>query len=150
MVTMGMLALGCRDREEMALATERERQADPTPPTTPYVPPGMPYTEHAAPQPATGMQAGLRPANQIAQARCEQMQRCGNIAQGKKYPTMDACLTEVRRDWQEDLNAYECPQGYDQKELSECLSDLRNESCNSPLSRLGSAVSCRSSDICDD
>ena len=88
-VTMGMLALGCRDREEMALGTERERQADPTPPATPYVPPATPYTEHAAPQPATGMQAGLRPANQIAQARCEQMQRCGNIAKVRAHRAKD-------------------------------------------------------------
>ncbi|AKT36576.1 DUF6184 family natural product biosynthesis lipoprotein [Chondromyces crocatus] len=154
-VVMGVLALGCRSREEQALGTERERPVQ-APPATPNVPPVVPHAEQPhTQQPSTGMQhgagmqAGLRPANQIAQARCEQMQRCGNIAQGKKYANMDACLSEVRRDWQEELNAYECPGGYDQKELSECLSELRNETCNSPLSRLSSVVACRSSDICE-
>jgi hypothetical protein len=90
----------------------------------------------------------MPPAAQIAQARCELEQRCGRVGQGQRYQSMDACLTTVRQDWQEDLNAYECPGGFNQSELSECLAEIRTEGCESAVQKLGSFVACRASDIC--
>lgn len=137
---IGVLAAGCREREEQALGTERPGKEQISPGVPPGAPPGKPQ--------AQPIQAAQRPAQQIAQARCEQMQRCGNIGAGKKHATMSTCLSAVTAEWGEDLNAYECPGGFDSKELNECLSELRGEACDAPFQRLGSIIACRSSDIC--
>jgi hypothetical protein len=84
----------------------------------------------------------------IAQASCSREERCNNIGADKKYTSQQACLTRVQSDWQSDLNSRECPGGIDQKELSECLQEIRNDDCNNPMDSLGRFVACRESDIC--
>lgn len=146
---IGVLAAGCRgEREERALGTERPGQPQITPGVPPGAPPqAQPQEQPGQPQAEQGL-AGKTPAQQIAQARCEQMQRCGGIGEGKKHATMSTCLSAVTADFGEELNAFECPGGFDSKELNECLSELRGEACDAPFQRLGSILACRSSDIC--
>ena len=149
---IGVLSVGCSRREEQALGTERERTVTPAPqtlPDTPRVDQGAPYGAQPGAQDMNqGQVGGASPAAMIAQARCEQMQRCQNIGTDKKYGDMSSCLSTVRSDWAEDLNTFECAGGFDHKELNECLSEIRTEGCDNPIAKLGSFVACRPSDIC--
>lgn len=86
----------------------------------------------------------------LARARCDRELRCGNIANGKQYLTTDQCLTSVATEWREDLNRYECPGGFDQKDLDECMREIKNEDCRNPFDRLERIIACRASDICID
>ncbi len=86
--------------------------------------------------------------DQIAQARCAREMKCGNIAADKKFTTNEACLSETKRDFADDLNAEECPAGIDQKELDECLQEIKNEDCGNPFDTLGRLAACRTSDLC--
>lgn len=86
--------------------------------------------------------------NDIATARCEREQRCGNIGAGKSYESATACSSKLSQELQEELNGYECPQGISSKELQECMKAIREEECNSPLDKLARLAACRDSDLC--
>jgi hypothetical protein len=92
----------------------------------------------------------LPAAESIADARCAREQKCNNIGADRKYSSMSDCLTRVRNDWKDDLNARECPAGADQKELNECLAEIRNEDCNDPLDSLGRIAACTAAQICEE
>jgi hypothetical protein len=87
-------------------------------------------------------------ARNIASARCEREQRCSNIGADKKFPSLDACEAQVRNDWADDLNAYECPNGVVEKELEECLAAIRDEDCGSPFDTLSRVAECTAGQIC--
>jgi uncharacterized protein DUF6184 len=84
----------------------------------------------------------------LAEARCAREARCDNVGPDKKYSTVDDCLMRTRADWESDLNARECPGGVNQKQLDECLSEVRSEDCNSPLDTLERVAACTSGQIC--
>ncbi|NUP12156.1 MAG: hypothetical protein HOW73_39420 [Polyangiaceae bacterium] len=84
----------------------------------------------------------------IALARCEREQRCNNVGEGKKWKDSSQCNADISKDVRDDLNAEDCPGGVDQKELTECLSEIRNEDCGNPLDKLERVAACRESDIC--
>jgi hypothetical protein len=89
-------------------------------------------------------------ARNIAGARCDREKKCGNIGAEKKYASSSACEDQIRADWANDLNAYDCPGGVVDKELEECLNAIRNEDCNSPFDTLGRVSECMASQICAD
>jgi len=84
----------------------------------------------------------------ITEARCQREEKCGNIGAGEKYASVSICQQKVGAEWQQELNAYDCPGGVVVKELNECLEEVKNEDCSSPFDTLGRIVACRSSDIC--
>jgi hypothetical protein len=84
----------------------------------------------------------------IARARCEREQRCGNVGPGRKWPALEDCTRQITSDWRDELNAFECTGGIVEEELDECMGEIRNEDCASPLDTLGRIVACRASDIC--
>jgi hypothetical protein len=88
-------------------------------------------------------------AESIAQSRCEREQRCENIGGDKKFSSMDDCLARVRTDWKDDLNARECPGGVNRPQLDECMTEIRNEDCSSPLDTLERVAACTSGQICE-
>jgi hypothetical protein len=92
----------------------------------------------------------LPAASSIAEARCAREQKCNSIGADRKYSSMSDCLTRVRNDWKDELNARECPRGSDQKELNECLAEIRDEDCNNPLDSLGRIAACTAAQICED
>jgi hypothetical protein len=112
------------DRNDRALGTERDTRA----------------AEKAA------SIAGA--VNSIYEARCAREMRCDNIGADRKYASVDACRSKVQSEWSKDLNLSDCPGGIDQKELSECLQEIRNDDCNNPLDHIGRVAACRSSDLC--
>jgi hypothetical protein len=84
----------------------------------------------------------------IAQARCDRAARCQDVGGDKKYSSKQACVEKVKEDKLDGLNSEDCKFGIDQKELNECLTEIRNEDCNNPLDTLGRVAACRSSDMC--
>lgn len=86
----------------------------------------------------------------IANARCEREQLCGNIGAEQKFASSDSCEEEIKADWNDELNKYECPNGIVRAELDECLADIKKEDCGNPFDTLARVMSCNASDICDD
>ena len=87
-------------------------------------------------------------AEQLSHARCEREQSCGNIGNDKTYSSSQDCMARVSNDWKDDLNARECPGGINQKQLDECLAQIKAEACSSPLDTLARITECTSAQIC--
>jgi hypothetical protein len=87
-------------------------------------------------------------AEQIAESRCEREQQCGNIGKDKAYSSSQDCLARIQSDWKDDLNSRTCPGGINQKELSECLGQIRAEACESPFDTLARITECTAAQIC--
>ncbi|HWA76784.1 MAG TPA: DUF6184 family natural product biosynthesis lipoprotein [Polyangiaceae bacterium] len=85
----------------------------------------------------------------IAMSRCQREQTCNNVGADKKYSSASDCLTRIRADWKDDLNARECPGGINQKQLDECLTKIRNEDCGSPFDTLSRVSECTAAQICE-
>ena len=84
----------------------------------------------------------------IATARCDREATCNNVGADKKWATRDACLADLGEDLVDELNLSECPGGIVQKELDECLAEIKNESCNNPIDKIERLAACRESDLC--
>lgn len=87
-------------------------------------------------------------AEQIAQARCEREQQCGNIGNDQTFSSSQECLVRIQADWKEDLNARDCPGGVNEKELRDCLEQVRGEACSNPFDTLARITECTSGQIC--
>jgi hypothetical protein len=98
---------------------------------------------------STMSEAANSATDSIAEARCAREDRCTNIGDGKKYSTQQDCLARVRADWKDDLSARECPKGINEKQLSECVSQIRNEECSNPLDTLSRMSQCTAGQICN-
>ena len=93
--------------------------------------------------------SGTRPAaEQIALARCERERECGNIGPDKTYSSANDCMARIKHDWQDDLNARECPGGINQHELDECMAQVRAEACGNPFDTLARITECTQGQIC--
>lgn len=84
----------------------------------------------------------------LASARCAREQRCNNFGADKKFASHQDCMTKMKAEKYDELNAEECRGGINRKELEECLQEIRNDDCNNPLDTLGRLTACRSSDLC--
>jgi hypothetical protein len=85
----------------------------------------------------------------ISDARCTREEGCGNIGESKKYSSREDCLSRIRADWKDDLNARECPNGVNQSELDECLKAIRTEDCGNPFDTLNRLAACTKNQICN-
>jgi len=106
-----------------------------------------PYLEASNPTPANATRSA---AESIALSRCQREQTCNNVGPDKKYSSASDCLTRIRNDWKDDLNARECPGGVNQAQLDECLAKVRNEECGSPFDTLARVTECTAGQICRD
>lgn len=104
---------------------------------------------------ASAMADGMTPASrtrsaaeQIAQARCEREQQCGNIGPDKTYTSSQDCSLRIQSDWKDDLNARQCPGGINQEQLKECLQQIGAEACESPFDTLARITECTQGQIC--
>jgi hypothetical protein len=82
-------------------------------------------------------------------SRCQREQACDNVGPDKKYLSAGDCLTRIRSDWKDDLNARECPGGVNQHQLDQCLSKIRAEDCGSPFDTLSRLTECTAGQICE-
>jgi hypothetical protein len=108
-----------------------------------------PLAPASGPVMETPRSAASSAAESIAQSRCEREQRCDNIGGDKKFSSVDDCLSRVRTDWKDDLNARECPGGVNRAQLDECLSEIRSEECSSPFDTLERVAACTAGQICE-
>jgi hypothetical protein len=144
-----IIVAGCERRDDASpreVVTPAESPESPERATTP-----VGATREPTAQPPTevkGEPVHAQAIDAITNERCAREQRCGNIGADQKFSSHDECTTKTRSDWAGDLSAYECPGGIDQKELNECLAEIRNDDCNNPFDSLERIVACRSSDIC--
>ena len=115
--------------------------------------------ERPATQPSPPAVAGRDPAtsrpsapasarDSIAEARCAREQHCDNIGDSKKFSSEQDCLSRIRADWKDDLNARECPSGINQQQLNECLTAVRGEDCGNPFDTLSRVAACTKGQIC--
>ncbi|HYP89427.1 MAG TPA: DUF6184 family natural product biosynthesis lipoprotein [Polyangiaceae bacterium] len=131
-LTGGLIALvGCSKAHEAEPATAH----DATPVVTP--------TDNMTPASAT-----RTAAEQIAQARCEREQQCGNVGKDQTFSSSQDCLTRIRNDWKDELNARECPGGINDKQLSECVAQVKAEACSNPFDTLARITECTAGQIC--
>jgi len=81
-------------------------------------------------------------AAQIASVRCSHEEAC--TASERIFPSLDACITEVRTAHLQQLSGTACPKGVDPYALQRCIDDSRlQETCTeSPESCSGSRL-CR-------
>ncbi len=86
--------------------------------------------------------------SKIAEARCARELTCGNVGADKKFSDASSCMADVKKNFGKDLNAEDCPAGIDAKELSECVTEAKNEDCGNPFDAIGRAAACRKSDLC--
>lgn len=84
----------------------------------------------------------------IAMARCDREEKCQNLGTDRKFASREACLTEIQEDLSDDLKLSECPGGIVQKELDECLAEIRSEDCKNPIDKLERLAACRTTDMC--
>jgi hypothetical protein len=84
----------------------------------------------------------------IVAARCAREAACNNVGADKRFTSGDVCSQKLKADMRDDLSAKDCPRGIDQKELSECLDEIKNENCNNPIDMIGRLAACRTSDLC--
>jgi hypothetical protein len=87
--------------------------------------------------------------DEIALARCARERRCGNVGVEEDYASDADCVTEVKADWRDDLNALDCPGGIDGEALSDCLDEIRDEDCGDPVESLQRIAACNAADICE-
>lgn len=86
--------------------------------------------------------------DKIAEARCDREIKCGSVGTDKKWLDRTACSSSMKKSLNDELNADDCPEGIDTKELDECLHEARNENCKSPLDKISRVAACRTSDMC--
>jgi hypothetical protein len=152
LVLLPLAAVGCEKTDSLG---DRDPSIDPE--TRPLTsPPAMHETNkemERGNEPSTNAKTAVAGATseaitKITEARCAREMRCENIGVDKKYSSLDECSSEVRKEWREDLDSRECSGGVVQKELSECLEEIRNEDCGNPFDTLGRLAACREGDIC--
>lgn len=90
----------------------------------------------------------LSAAEQIAQARCEREKECSNVGNDKTYSSAQDCLARIRNDWKDDLDSRQCPGGINQRQLDECMSQVRAEACGNPFDTLARITECTQGQIC--
>ena len=93
--------------------------------------------------------AGASAADRLAMSRCERELRCDHIGDGKRYASVPECHDSVRADWKDDLDSRRCENGIDNRELDECLSEIRGEDCDNAFDTLSRMTQCSRAQICE-
>jgi hypothetical protein len=92
---------------------------------------------------------------QIASARCQREQTCGNIGETKSFASRDHCMKSMRADAIAELaDDQDCQNGISNDDLRECMEEVRNEDCGmsagKPLDSLETMMACGSGQLCFD
>lgn len=138
-----VVVTGCKkgERDQGGTAMERDRAAA--------------ERERAGEATVTGADVGRAVSNdnavaRIVAARCEREASCQNIGQDKRYASAGACSHEIAGKMQGDLKPSECPGGVDGKQLEECLTAIRKESCRNPIDAISRLAACNTPGLCLD
>ena len=147
-LALGALAMTACERKERANKEgEREVVVQPARPANepaPARPEKQPDKEKMVKRSVSSAVA----VSSIVEARCDREARCENIGAKHKYKTWQMCKQEIAQKSSEKIGAPECPGGIDSHELSQCLTEIRNEGCGNPLETLERVAACNSADLC--
>jgi hypothetical protein len=148
-LALGAVAMvGCERTERVNKEGEREVQVSPARPANEPAAP-----EKARPEAEKMVKRSVSSAtavSSIVEARCDREARCENIGPKEKFKSWQACRQEIAKKSSDKIGAPECPGGVDQHELSECLTEIRNEGCGNPLETLERVAACNGPDLCID
>jgi hypothetical protein len=86
----------------------------------------------------------------LAAERCDREARCGNVGPNEDYTSRNDCMARIESDARDDLDARECPGGIEQRELDECVQQVRSEDCGHVLDKLERLAECADSQLCLD
>ncbi|MEO7094759.1 MAG: DUF6184 family natural product biosynthesis lipoprotein [Polyangiales bacterium] len=81
----------------------------------------------------------------MAKIRCEHYTACGDIAMGKKYDTLDSCVTRERADLDKDWALKDCAK-IDEPRLDACIAAVKANKCGGIFNTAPS--DCAESKIC--
>lgn len=76
--------------------------------------------------------SGDEALSRLTKARCERETTCGRIGRGQFFPDGGACERDLRARANADLLARECPRGIHERQLEDCLYEVRREACGNP------------------
>jgi hypothetical protein len=85
---------------------------------------------------------------QLAAARCDREQRCGNVGDARSYASRNVCLDTMRGSIGNALNAYNCPLGIDRANLERCRVAIHEEHCGDAVATVSRAQTCRTAALC--
>ena len=84
----------------------------------------------------------------ITTARCNREQACKHLGAGQRYPTFDACRNALAPDTRATAQPQECSGGISDQNLSNCLSDIRNEPCENRMDSIALFNQCQKGNLC--
>jgi hypothetical protein len=141
--------IGCERQERVNKEGEREVVVQPARPAN--EPAAQPEKDRPEKEKMVKRSVSSASAvSSIVEARCDREARCENIGAKEKFKTWAECKKEIAAKSSDKIGAPECPGGIDQHELSECLTEIRNEGCGNPLDTLERVAACNSADLCID
>lgn len=156
LVSLGVLGLAaCEERRTTSddnRSTVSREEPKPVTPTTPSEPatPKSESEKNIDNAPAGGIGGGPAAAerekarDRLAGVRCDHYKQCGDVAKGKKYDTMDSCLTREKADIDKDWKVDDCPR-VDTPRLDTCITALQAKKCGGLSS---SPSECDTSKVC--
>ncbi len=68
---------------------------------------------------------------QLAAARCDREDACGDVGDGRRYASRSTCLDQVRDGITSDLESYGCPR-MGQSAVRQCLVAMGRQDCGAP------------------
>jgi hypothetical protein len=85
---------------------------------------------------------------QAARKACHSFQRCGQIGDGKTYPSYDECLTRQRTSWLDAWPSSLCDGKMNSAAVDVCLGAIDNTTCNSFIDLLATLEKCDKKNVC--
>jgi hypothetical protein len=85
---------------------------------------------------------------ELAAARCDRAQACGNLGAGGNYASREECESQMLGSVGSELGEYHCAAGIAREPLEHCVFAIRNEDCGSPLDTLDRLALCRMGALC--
>jgi hypothetical protein len=89
-----------------------------------------------------------RVVREMASARCDHEQACGNIGSRKKYATRDGCIEDTLPVVLREVTSNACPRGIDSDSATGCMAAIRQSACSNKFDRMASVDVCRTQAIC--
>ena len=83
--------------------------------------------------------------DKMAKIRCDHYTTCGDVATGKKYDTMDSCVTRERASLDKDWELKDCAK-IDEPRLDACIAAVKAKKCDTLFNTTPSE--CAESKVC--
>jgi hypothetical protein len=89
-------------------------------------------------------------AGRLAVELCRRGESCGRVGKPEqRWPTENACVSEVQRDLPRRLGAWTCPAFETRSRFEECLAAIRSARCDAPIDeRWSELTACRAEVVC--